>query len=339
MKITYNFKVSSEGIQALKIIYEHRIKNPKSHTVSKEQILIEFPEEKHKQIQSDLTYFIEKRALRSIMNQEFSITHLGILALNKWGIETIISKGIAQKVLQSFSSDLNKWPLDNSFDNLKKYGTEIEIWYSFRLLKNVGYIETEESSDQTLPISARITALGRDHQEDIALFQDFIPLNEREFQLKVSNQKIFSWVDSLSQIENLEVEFKSTLPEYTDLRRVITGMANGDSGVIFIGMADDGVILGIDNPDQAKRQTNQHLRDFDIDIKFRTIKDENENKVLMIMIPSTQEFNSIGSDIYLRKDGQVQKLKPNEVYLEYKKKQLKSRWGFTFLLSLINFEP
>lgn len=60
-------------------------------------------------------------------------------------------------------------------------------------------------------------------------------------------------------IENEFTEFKSTV--VSDICKEIVAFANTKGGSLYIGVADDGTILGIDNADKVTLQLNNMIRD------------------------------------------------------------------------------
>jgi len=330
-------ELTARAVSMLNNIYHHTL-HGHQHIVSRRQILNQFPADEHDKIDSEITYFINKGILDTTNSPRiFLLSSIGVKVLNQLGIETVISKGVVLNILKNIPLDLNKWISKKEIDELGVKETERELWLAFKILEREGYIETAGSLGRLLPYRLRLTALGRDHQNDIVLFESFIPLNEREFLNRISDEVVFDWINSLHRIENFEIEFKTSLPPDPQLRKTITCMSNGDSGVIFVGIRDSGNIIGIENPDSAKRRTTGALRGYDIDVKFRIIKDQSEKLVLMIMVPSKMDFTPIGSKIYLRKDGEEIELSPAEVIVEYKKKEAKERYGFIFLTSIYQF--
>lgn len=61
------------------------------------------------------------------------------------------------------------------------------------------------------------------------------------------------------QFENQKVEFKQ---EYVqDIRKEVMAFINAEGGVILIGVRKDGVVLGVDDPDEVMLQTANSLKD------------------------------------------------------------------------------
>jgi len=60
-------------------------------------------------------------------------------------------------------------------------------------------------------------------------------------------------------IENSRLEFKRTFTE--EIKKELVAFANTDGGELIIGLADDGSVVGVENPDQVSAQVTNMLRD------------------------------------------------------------------------------
>ena len=59
--------------------------------------------------------------------------------------------------------------------------------------------------------------------------------------------------------ESKTIEYKR---EFTDdIKKTVVAFANTDGGKIFVGVADDGNILGVIQPDMVTLQVNNAIRD------------------------------------------------------------------------------
>ncbi len=87
-------------------------------------------------------------------------------------------------------------------------------------------------------------------------------------------------------IETSRLEWKRTFTE--DIRKELVAFANTDGGELIIGMADDGSIIGVENPDQVSAQVTNMLRDAispDITLISRVeIKFQNDKALIHVNI-------------------------------------------------------
>jgi predicted HTH transcriptional regulator len=66
--------------------------------------------------------------------------------------------------------------------------------------------------------------------------------------------------DIIRRGESREVEFKASLPKnWDDFAETIVAMSNGGGGVVFVGVDDNGVIMGCEDPKIAD-SINDNLR-------------------------------------------------------------------------------
>jgi ATP-dependent DNA helicase RecG len=62
-------------------------------------------------------------------------------------------------------------------------------------------------------------------------------------------------------IENSRLELKRTFTE--EIKKELVAFANTDGGELIIGLADDGAVVGVEDPDQVSAQvTNMHNFEF-----------------------------------------------------------------------------
>lgn len=59
--------------------------------------------------------------------------------------------------------------------------------------------------------------------------------------------------------ESKTVELKSIVAD--DIKKEINAFANCEGGKLYVGVQDDGEVVGIDNPDEAALQINNMIRD------------------------------------------------------------------------------
>ena len=60
-------------------------------------------------------------------------------------------------------------------------------------------------------------------------------------------------------IENETVEFKEIVTDET--KKEILAFANSEGGTIYVGIRDDGLVLGLENPEESALQVNNMVRD------------------------------------------------------------------------------
>ncbi|MGN0485087.1 MAG: RNA-binding domain-containing protein [Lachnospiraceae bacterium] len=108
--------------------------------------------------------------------------------------------------------------------------------------------------------------------------------------------------------ENQDVEFKQ---EYvSDMKKEVIAFANADGGTVFVGVRNDGSILGVDDPDAVMLQITNSLKDAispDI-MPFVTIKTIELEEKPVIEIHITTGTNR---PYYIKEKG----LKPSGVYV------------------------
>ena len=61
------------------------------------------------------------------------------------------------------------------------------------------------------------------------------------------------------QFETENIEFKAKVTD--DLYKEVIAFANSDGGVIYIGIADDGTVTGLENVDEAYTRITNGIRD------------------------------------------------------------------------------
>lgn len=83
-------------------------------------------------------------------------------------------------------------------------------------------------------------------------------------------------------IENSRLELKRAFTE--EIKKELVAFANTDGGLLIIGLADDGTVIGVENPDQVSAQVTNMLRDAispDITLISRVEIKFQENKALV----------------------------------------------------------
>ncbi len=109
-------------------------------------------------------------------------------------------------------------------------------------------------------------------------------------------------------IENENVEFKQ---EYvSDIRKEVMGFVNAEGGTIYVGIQNDGTVIGVDNPDGVMLQIVNSLKDSlapDVMpfVRVKTVEMDNNQVVEIHVMTGTNR------PYYLREKG----LKPSGVYV------------------------
>ena len=266
---------------------------------------------------------------------EISITGKGITVLTNYGIDTVISSGLPQTILKKLPYNMSWLYRGEVRTLLKQLGSHNDVLLALRVLEDFSLVECNYASAQMrFPYSLRITRVGRRYYKEQRFFFHYITYDAQQFKLQYSDTQLLTWFLTRPDHENNYIEFKEKLPPPPEIRRQITGMANGDSGILCIGIRDNRDVIGVDNPDQIKRQIWQNMRNYDINLKARVIQNEQHKKVILVMVPSTKEVIPVGSRVYVRVDGEVQTKTPAEVIQITQKKLKANRLGYLFLLDI-----
>jgi ATP-dependent DNA helicase RecG len=83
-------------------------------------------------------------------------------------------------------------------------------------------------------------------------------------------------------IENSRLELKRAFTE--EIKKELVAFANTAGGLLIIGLADDGAVIGVENPDQVSAQVTNMLRDAispDITLISRVEIKVQDNKALI----------------------------------------------------------
>jgi len=106
------------------------------------------------------------------------------------------------------------------------------------------------------------------------------------------------FLNLLKEGESEKVEFKSKVSK--DIGEEICALANSDGGYIFIGISDDGDIVGCD-PKSSKERISQHLNNITPPVKIEydqlTI---DEKDILIVEVPKSDHLCGIGGTVFLR---------------------------------------
>lgn len=88
--------------------------------------------------------------------------------------------------------------------------------------------------------------------------------------------------------EDIHTEFKEDRPDPDDLAAEIIAFANADGGQIFIGVADDGQIVGAPDPNSLMRTIDNiafNNCEPPVTIVQETVQDQSQRIVCVIHIP------------------------------------------------------
>ena len=108
--------------------------------------------------------------------------------------------------------------------------------------------------------------------------------------------------------ESETIELKSVVVE--DIKKGIVAFANSDGGKLYIGVRDDGVVIGLDDPDGAALQVSNMVRDairpdVTMFLRYRTIEEDGKRIVEVDVQRGTDR------PYYLAKKG----MRPEGVYV------------------------
>ena len=112
----------------------------------------------------------------------------------------------------------------------------------------------------------------------------------------------------MSFMENMDVEFKRQIVE--SLKKEVIAFANSEGGTVYIGVDDDGSVVGIDDTDDTMLRATQMIRD---SIKPDVLPFVHIQSVKMDKKSVVEIRVSVGTDrpYYLEKEG----LRPKGVYV------------------------
>ena len=112
----------------------------------------------------------------------------------------------------------------------------------------------------------------------------------------------------MSYQESETIELKETVVD--DIKKEIVAFANSDGGILYIGVRDNGEVVGVDNPDSTALQISNMVRDsikpdITMFVHYRTIEDA-EKKIIEVIVQR-------GTDrpYYIAKKG----MRPEGVYV------------------------
>ncbi len=161
-----------------------------------------------------------------------------------------------------------------------------------------------------------ITKQGELYRNDLYSMFSYLLLNERNFKIEFNDESIIRWIiDSVNESENFEVEYKQKIPPQNVLKRIIYGFANSKSGVLVIGIKNDGDVIGIDFPDEEQLKVHSAIGNLNIklDIKFRILKDKENRNILCVMIPCSEKVLISGNDVIIRDGNRFRKASSQEI--------------------------
>ncbi|MDL1972367.1 MAG: putative DNA binding domain-containing protein [Deltaproteobacteria bacterium] len=102
---------------------------------------------------------------------------------------------------------------------------------------------------------------------------------------------VFELREKIAKGENIHIEFKEGVRSNEELAKHIVCFANTDGGQIFIGVADDGIIIGVEDIDEIVRRIDDvafNRCEPPISVIVETIKAD-EGTVLVVNVPKGRQ--------------------------------------------------
>lgn len=110
--------------------------------------------------------------------------------------------------------------------------------------------------------------------------------------------------------ETDKVEFKKKVS--SSIAKEIVAFANADGGTVLVGITDDGEVVGVDNVNETKSRIQDIVRNCEPSVQINSELLEEEN-VIVIRIPESNEFHKAPKGFYKRQGGNSQKLTQEEI--------------------------
>lgn len=260
------------------------------------------------------------------------------------GIQTLAEYGIAEetvtilKVFLAVHQTRDRWNVDDLKNFCKENNyTERQVARSLHFGEGLGFLKCGYGLGSRLPFFLEITVSGEEFAQEPHFLLVNIQLDERDFKTRISDEAILEWVTQSSPSEDFEIEFKASVPQTSELRKKIATFANRASGVICLGIRDDKVILGIDNPDKAQSIVMSAISNMrNCDLRFRTLVDKEGKKVLLIMVGRGTEPVLVGKTVFIRQGGVTTTAKTNDI-IQLTKEMQTTQSGHLWLKSLRRF--
>jgi len=106
------------------------------------------------------------------------------------------------------------------------------------------------------------------------------------------------FIKLLREGESQELEFKSLVTK--NIGEEICAFANSDGGYIFVGISDDGGLVGCDLK-ASKELISQHLTNITppVEVEYDQIKVDDEN-ILIVKVPKSDHLCGIGGTVFIR---------------------------------------
>lgn len=134
------------------------------------------------------------------------------------------------------------------------------------------------------------------------------------------NEELFmgkSIADVLEIVESEIIEAKEVIPDQVDnIAREVAALANSRGGILVLGMADDGELVGLDDVRQADERVAGVIREsisppVDVNIKRRSIA--STDLLFVTVSEATETPRSVDGKYYKRIGTTVQELSPEEL--------------------------
>lgn len=104
--------------------------------------------------------------------------------------------------------------------------------------------------------------------------------------------------------ENEELEFKISLPRFSNLAELISSMANTKGGYILIGVKDDGSVSGIEKSEKIKSEVIKAASHLSPPLKLQPeYFDHNGKSILVVKVPRAHQIHFSSRNKYLRRVG------------------------------------
>lgn len=117
--------------------------------------------------------------------------------------------------------------------------------------------------------------------------------------------------------ETPSIEYKRELPDdVSDIAKEVVALANNGGGVIFVGVADDGTVVGLESPRTTGERIAGIVQDvqspLDLDILEHSVRSES---IISLIVPGYRHLpRAYGYRFYQRRGTTRQPLTPAEVW-------------------------
>ncbi|MCG3224917.1 MAG: ATP-binding protein [Candidatus Heimdallarchaeota archaeon] len=202
----------------------------------------------------------------------------------------------------------------------------------------IGLFETIRSVGLILPSRVKITYEGRKFFDSPFVVETYLKLDERFFKNNYKDDVILNWITkSANGGEDFELEFKRSA-DYSTVRKLVCCFSNSKSGVLCIGFNNDGILSGLDSPDNTRNQVLSSIRDLEnIDIIVRNLRDSANNAGIIVLIAKREQPVIIGNTMWIRQDTSCIKVDRIKSIVKIIEDLQESQSGHLWLKSLRKF--